>query len=218
MSESGGKQRGGGIPPTAGSDTDHPAGLRETPHAMQRDLADYRNYLMTIAHLHLEPHLYAKLDASDIVQQTLLEAHEQREQFCGSAPAEFAGWLRQMLIHNLLDVVRSFRRERRDIARERSLDAAFDRSTASLAAAIVADQSSPSFKVERDERGLRLADVLQQLPESQREALVLQYWHGWTVAQIADHLGRTRSAAAGLLKRGLLKLREELGAELEELD
>jgi len=186
------------------------------PHSKQRDLADYRNYLMTIAHLHLEPQLYAKLDASDVVQQTLLEAHDGRDRFRGATAPEYAGWLRKMLIHNLLDVVRSFRRERRDISREQPIDSSSDRSTASLAAAIVADQSSASVKVERDERGLRLAEVLQQLPEAQREALVLQYWHGWTVAQIADHLGRTRTAAAGLLKRGLIKLREELGTEQGE--
>ena len=167
---------------------------------------------MTIAHLQLEPQLREKLDASDIVQQTLLEAHQQRGRFRGDSPAEFAGWLKQILIHNLFDVIRSFRREKRDVARERSLDASFDRSTVRLAALIAADQSSPSIKVERDEQGLRLADALAKLPEAQREALMLQHWHGWSVVQIADHMGRDRTAVAGLLKRGLIKLRKELGA------
>lgn len=186
--------------------------MSESADNQPPDLGEYRNYLMTIAHLQLEPQLREKLDASDIVQQTLLEAHQQREGFRGESPAEFAGWLKQILVHNLLDVIRSFRREKRDVAREQSLGESFDRSTVRLAALIVADQSSPSIKVERDEQGLQLADALAKLPDAQREALVLQHWHSWSVAQIAEHMGRSRTAVAGLLKRGLMKLREELGA------
>jgi RNA polymerase sigma-70 factor (ECF subfamily) len=48
------------------------------------------------------------------------------------------------------------------------------------------------------------------LPEAQREALVLQHWHGWSLAQIAEHLGRSKAAAAGLIKRGLQQLRSHL--------
>ena len=177
--------------------------MSESAENLPHDLGKYRNYLMTIAHLQLEPRLREKLDASDIVQQTLLEAHQQREGFQGQSPAEFAGWLKQILVHNLLDVIRSFRREKRDVAREQSLDASFDRSTVRLAALIVADQSSPSIKVERDEQGLQLADALAKLPDAQREALELQHWHGWSVAQIAEYMGRSRTAAAGLLKRAL---------------
>jgi len=167
---------------------------------------------MTIAHLQFEPKLREKLDASDIVHQTLLEAHQQQERFRGQSRAEFAAWLKQILIHNLLDVLRSFRREKRDISREQSLDASCERSTIRLAALIVADQSTPSMKVERDEQGLQLADALAKLPDAQREALVLQHWHNWSVLQIAEHMGRSRTAVAGLLKRGLTKLREELDA------
>ena len=61
------------------------------------------------------------------------------------------------------------------------------------------------------EEALRLADALAQLPEAQHEALVLQYWHGLTVAQIGARLERTPVAVAGLLKRGLQRLRELLG-------
>ena len=55
-----------------------------------------------------------------------------------------------------------------------------------------------------------LADALAQLPDAQREALVLQHWHGWTLAQIGEHMERTPAAVAGLLKRGLKRLRDLL--------
>jgi RNA polymerase sigma-70 factor (ECF subfamily) len=57
---------------------------------------------------------------------------------------------------------------------------------------------------------MQLAVALAELPEAQREALVLQHWHGWSMDEIAAHLGRTRVAVAGLIKRGLAKLRERL--------
>jgi RNA polymerase sigma-70 factor (ECF subfamily) len=145
------------------------------------------------------------------VQQTLLEAHRQHEHFRGTTDADLAAWLRQILAHNLADAERALHRDKRDVDRERSLEAELAHSSADLAGFLAADQSSPSQQVDRQEEALRLADALAQLPEAQREALVLQYWHGLTVAQIGERLERTPVAVAGLLKRGLQRLRELLG-------
>ena len=82
-----------------------------------------------------------------------------------------------------------------------------------LEAWLVAHQSSPSEHAEREEQAVRLADALARLPEAQREALVLQHWHGWALAEIAEHLGRTPAAVAGLLHRGLHSLRRLLQEE-----
>ena len=60
------------------------------------------------------------------------------------------------------------------------------------------------------EQMARLVDALASLSESQREAVILHYWHDCTVAAIAEHMGRTPAAVAGLLKRGLQQLREQL--------
>jgi RNA polymerase sigma-70 factor (ECF subfamily) len=57
---------------------------------------------------------------------------------------------------------------------------------------------------------VRLAEALGRLPEAQREALVLQHWKGCSLAEIAEQMGRTRTAVAGLLKRGLSQLRVEM--------
>ncbi len=172
--------------------------------------AEFRDYLMTVAQLHLEPALRQKFDASDVVQQTLLEAHQQAENFRGNTRAEKAGWLKQMLLHNLIDMMRAFRREKRDVGREQAMQASIDQSTARLSACLIAQQQSPQSRAIQDEQGLRLAEALATLPQPQREALVLQHFHGWSVAQIAEHMGRSRTAVAGLLKRGLQKLRQQI--------
>ena len=170
----------------------------------------YRQYLLTLARVQLDPRMAGKLDASDVVQQTLLEAAGRRDQFRGGSAAQTAAWLRQILAHNLTDALRALRRAKRDIGRERRLAAALDRSSAQLGGWLAADQSSPSLPARREEQAVVLADAMSQLSEAQREALVLQHWHGWTLKQIAAHMDRTPAAVAGLLKRGLKRLRELL--------
>lgn len=174
------------------------------------NLDRFRAYLHLLARLQLDPRLRTKLDASDVVQQTLLQAHAARDQFRGSSPEELTAWLRQILARVLGHAVRDFARGKRDVAQERSLDAALDASSARLETFLAADQSSPSERAGRNEQLLRLADALANLPEAQREAVVLHYWQDWSLADIAKHLNRTTSAVAGLLKRGLGALREQL--------
>ncbi len=150
------------------------------------------------------------MDPSDIVQQSLLQAIAAREQFAGQTDAELAGWLRQILARNLAMAVRDFSRCKRDVSREQALEALMAKSSAKLGAWLAADQSTPSGKAVRNEDALRLAEALEQLPEAQREALVMQHWQGWTLAKIGEHMGRSKDAVAGLLKRGLKQLREFL--------
>jgi RNA polymerase sigma-70 factor (ECF subfamily) len=170
-------------------------------------LERYRNYLRVLARLHLDPRLQGKLDASDVVQQTLLQAYQARDQFRGRTEAELAAWLRQALAHHLANLVRDFGRDKRDVGRERSLEAALTASSARLEAWAAAEQSSPSQKAEQHEQAIRVAAALEALPEAQREALVLQHWHGWSLDDIGERLGRSPAAVAGLIKRGIKQLR-----------
>ena len=170
-------------------------------------LEQYRKYLLMLARVQLDPRLRDKLDPSDVVQQTMLEAHRQRDDFRGRTEAERAGWLRQILAHNLVDALRGFRRAKRDVARERSVQEALDQSSARLEAWLAAEQSSPSQQAQQHEQSVRLADALSALPDAQREALILQHWHGCSLAQIGRQMDRSPAAVAGLLKRGLKQLR-----------
>lgn len=172
------------------------------------ELERYRHYLGLVARVQVDPRLQHKIDVSGVVQQTLLEAYQAGAQPQG--PELRVAWLRRILANNLADELRKLRTTKRDVQRERSLEAAVEASSARIEAWLVADQSSPSAQMDKQEQALRLADALDSLPEAQREALVLQHWHGWTVSQIAAHLQRTPAAVAGLLKRGLQQLRQLL--------
>jgi RNA polymerase sigma-70 factor (ECF subfamily) len=170
----------------------------------------FRDYLLLLARAQLGDRLRGKLEPSDVVQQTLLDAHRQRARFRGTTSAEMAGWLRRMLACNLADAVRALHRDRRDATRERSLEAALDESSARVEAWLAAEQSSPSEQAQRGEDLLRLTEALTTLPEAQREALLLHYWEGLTLAETAARLQRSVASVAGLLQRGLKALRTAL--------
>jgi RNA polymerase sigma-70 factor (ECF subfamily) len=182
-------------------------------NAGEPDLERFRAYLRLLARVQLDPRLRARVEASDLVQQTLLQAYAARAQFRGQTDAEWTAWLRQILARNLLHAMRDLGRARRDVSRERSLEAALDHSSARLEAWLAAEQSSPSQQAMRNEEALRLAEALDRLPEAQREALILQHWHGCSLAEIGEHLGRTPAAVAGLIKRGLKQLRQGMHGE-----
>jgi RNA polymerase sigma-70 factor (ECF subfamily) len=173
-------------------------------------LEQFREYLRLLARLQLGPRLRGKLDPSDVVQQTLLEAYAKRQQFRGDGEAAWLAWLRQALAHNLADALRAFGQAKRDVGLERSLEDAIHDSSSRVQAWLAAEQSSPSQRAERHEEAARLAEALAALPEDNREALVLHYFQGMPLAEVADELGRTTAAVAGLLKRGLKQLRSRL--------
>ncbi|HEV3117419.1 MAG TPA: sigma factor, partial [Gemmataceae bacterium] len=100
--------------------------------ALDQRLERYRAYLRLLARLHLDARFQGKLDASDLVQQTLLEAYRSLQQFRGADGAELAGWLRQILAHQLAHAQRDLGRAKRDIRRERSLAAELDVSSQRL--------------------------------------------------------------------------------------
>jgi RNA polymerase sigma-70 factor (ECF subfamily) len=145
-----------------------------------------------------------------VVQETLARAHEKAEQFRGTTEAERAAWLRQILANQLAAAVRRHLAGKRDAGRERSLHAALEDSSARLEALLAADQTSPSERAVRHEELRRLAAALAALPEDQRRAVELHHLHGLPVEEVARELGRTESAAGGLLRRGLKRLRELL--------
>jgi RNA polymerase sigma-70 factor (ECF subfamily) len=167
----------------------------------------YRATLAVWIRLYVDPHLRERVDLSGIVQQTLLEAHQANVLAQVPADDHRLAWLRRTLANNVTDELRKLRADKRDLDREQSLE----RSSVRLADWLVAEQSSPSGAAQQAEENWRLAHALTTLPDAQREALILQHWHGWSLAQIGTHLERTPVAVAGLLKRGLAHLRQQLG-------
>jgi RNA polymerase sigma-70 factor, ECF subfamily len=183
------------------------------PEIDRIDLNAYRGYLTALAQIELGRRLRGKLDPSDVVQQSLLEAHADLASLQGRTEPELIAWLRTILARNLLNAARDFTAQKRDIRRERSLAQRLDDSSTRLVQFLAADQSSPSQRVIRGEEASRLAAALAALPDDQRTAVLLKHFHGWKLAEIAARLDRSTLAVAGLLKRGLKKLRELMDAD-----
>jgi RNA polymerase sigma-70 factor (ECF subfamily) len=176
----------------------------------ERPVEAYRDYLRLLARIQVSSRLQSKMDASDIVQQTILQAHDARSEFRGTTEAEKLAWLRAILANVLAAAARRYRTKAREVGRERSLEAELELSSSRLERLLTADQSSPSQRAVRCEELLRLANALAALPEDQRCVVELHYLKGLQVAEVAARIGRTRPAVVGLLFRGLKKLRQRL--------
>jgi RNA polymerase sigma-70 factor (ECF subfamily) len=171
----------------------------------------YRDLLCILARqIQMDPRLRRRFDASDLVQETLLKATENLEQFRGGSEAELVKWLQGILQNALADAMRRARAQKRDVGQEEALAAVMNDSSARLQNWLVAPGSSPSQRAEREEQLLRVAAALAKLPEDQRDVVLLRDSLGTPVRTIAEQLGRSEKAIAGLLLRGRCKLRDLL--------
>lgn len=171
-------------------------------------LEEIRAFLRLRARLDLDPRLAGKFDLSGVVQQTLLEAHQGLGQFRGDGEDALLAWLQQILSRNVLDEVRRLRRVKHDVALECSLEDLSSGSRSRLAL----DQTSPSGCAVRNEELLRLAGALEKLPADQQTAIVLHHLQGVPLAEVARQMDRSKPAIAGLLHRGMLRLKDLLTA------
>ena len=121
-----------------------------------RPIEEYRDYLLLLVRLQLGHRLRAKVDASDVVQQAILHAHERRAQFRGATEGEWLAWLRAILANALAAMARRFDAQARDPGRERSLEAELERSSSRLEGLLAADQTSPE-RAGRPRRGAAAA-------------------------------------------------------------
>jgi RNA polymerase sigma-70 factor (ECF subfamily) len=180
--------------------------------ATAASLEQYRDYLRLLAAQQLALRYQGKADPSGVVQETLWEAHRQLDRGVHAPAGDRLAWLRRILAHNLIDEVRRLNADKRDVGREVSLQRAVEMSSQRLEQWL-AVEAPADRRLQREELLLELVAALARLPDAQREAVTLHYWSGWTLAQIAEHLDRSPSAAAGLLKRGLRQLREAMASQ-----
>jgi RNA polymerase sigma-70 factor (ECF subfamily) len=175
-------------------------------------LERYRKYLEVLGELQLDRQLRSKIDLSGVVQQTLLEAHQALSQL-KEKQCDIAVWLRRILANNLADEIRKASAGKRDLGRQRSLEQALEASSCKLGIWLASGEPSPSAVAHEHERAVRVAEALASLPEAQREALELQHWQSCSLAEISERMGRSRTAVAGLIKRGLAQLRRTMKDE-----
>lgn len=180
---------------------------RGDERALGELLALYRNYLKLLARLQISRRLQQKMDASDIVQELLLQAHKAFGDFRGRSEAELLAWLRRILASTLATAARHFRgTQRRNVALERALAEAVDDASRSLDANLM-QRHTPSHSAIRREQGVLLADALARLPEDYREAIVLRYLEDLSFPEIAERMGRSAESVRKLWTRGLAQLR-----------
>ena len=183
--------------------------LRGDREALGRLLEAERAALHRLAERQLAGRIAVRVDASDIIQQTFLEAFRNFPQFAGQDVRELVAWLQSILDHKVAGAIRDHALlQKRDVRREQSMDAQGGRSP--LGQELAAGLSSPSQKAIRGEEAERLSQALTTLPDDQREAVRLRHLEGWALVDIARHLGRSPAATAGLIKRGLQALRRQM--------
>lgn len=173
------------------------------------DLTRYRSALLLLARAQVARHQCGEIEPSDLVQQTLLEAHRDRRQCTGLTDDEHFAWLRKVLRHTLLDALDRARAGKRAVSRK-ALEADLTQSFVGLDELLVASDTSPTERAVRNEQLARLSDALEQLPRQQQEAVLLKHFAGLTLKEISDRLGCTPAATAGLLFRGRQRLQELL--------
>jgi RNA polymerase sigma-70 factor (ECF subfamily) len=189
-------------------------GRRES---LGRLLELYCNYLALLARTQIDLHLQGRVDASDLEQETFLDACRDFGRFRGGSETEWVAWLRKVLIYNLARVVQQQvaaqkRGARREVSPERHL-AALEGSSGRVEAALAGRHSSPSGQAQRREHAALVADHLANLPADYREVIVLRNLEGLPFAEVARRMGRSAGAVRVLWVRAVDQLRHLLEAE-----
>jgi RNA polymerase sigma-70 factor, ECF subfamily len=175
--------------------------------ARDRLFAVCRNYVSVAARSEVSSWLKSKVDSSDLVQQTLLDAHRGLAQFRGETEAEWLAWLRQILSHNAADYVRQYHGvEKRRVGREVALEQGDDSERGNFE---LSDQGeTPSRIVMRKELQLQVADALMRLPEDYQEVIILRNMQRLPFDEVAEQMERSRPATQMLWMRAIHKLQE----------
>jgi RNA polymerase sigma-70 factor (ECF subfamily) len=182
-----------------------------SPEALGEALEACRTYLLLIANRELDPQVQAKGGASDLVQETFLEAQRDLSAFRGKSEAEWRAWLREMLLHNLANFSRRYRdTDKREVAREVAVVTSDGSMSGWCGEYLPADTPSPSMEAMAHERADALAAALERLPVDYRLVIGLRYQEGRTFAEIAQAMQRSENAVRKLWFRAIERLQEEL--------
>jgi RNA polymerase sigma-70 factor (ECF subfamily) len=185
--------------------------------AMARDrlLHRHRKKLRQLVAVRLDRRLAARIDPSDIVQETLVAADQRLDEYLEERPLPFYPWLRQLACERLIDAHRRHvRAGRRSVKREEPLGLP-DESMAQLADRILSKESGPSTGIRRAERQAQLRAALDRLSERDREVLVLRHLEQLSTRETASVLGIAEGAVKVRLLRALQRLRDLLDEEAQ---
>lgn len=174
--------------------------------AFGRLLEGCRKYLLLVANASLDSDLRPKGGASDLVQDTFIEAQRDFVRFEGTSEKELLAWLKGILVHRIANHTRRYGTEKRDVDREVPLgiDPSFRQLVLRERRIGPADAA-----IDRDEQA-RLAAAIARLPEHLREVIEMRTWQGQSFSQIAARLEITSEAARKQWGRAVLRLQQDL--------
>ncbi|MEX2318084.1 MAG: sigma-70 family RNA polymerase sigma factor [Pirellulales bacterium] len=184
--------------------------------AREELLALYRPYLRLVAGRRLPKMIRKRVDASDLVQHTLLDAVRGLPDFRGQTEPEFTAWIMKLLERNLLQGIRNHTLGKRDIRLEQDWSASGG-SALMMWHSLSGDGSSPMSNILHGEAALHLALALDKLPEDQRTAVEMRYIDQLPLQAIADEMGRSVGSVAGLIRRGVEAMQGFLPSEFGEI-
>jgi len=180
-------------------------------------LRNYFRYLNSLSRSRIDDRIRIRVSASDVVQDTLLEAHRDFSSFVGTSLEEFTGWLRKILFNNLATAIEAHvLAGKRDVRKQRRLEADLgdaSQFTGGLDFGLQADVSSPSSPLNRDESLQELQRAISCLPDSYRTVIELRNFQGLSFAEIAKRMNRNSGAVRMLWVRAVEKLKQELSNE-----
>jgi RNA polymerase sigma-70 factor (ECF subfamily) len=179
--------------------------------ALGQVLESCRGYLLLIAQQELDAALQAKGGASDLVQQTFLEAQRDFSGFHGTTHAALLAWMRRLLLNNLANFRRDFQRDKRQVGREIAL--ATGDSSVRSAGDLDAQAPTPSVELMNAEQTAALERAVASLPEDYRRVIQLRYRDERSFEAIADLMERSENAVRKLWSRAIERLQQQLDAE-----
>ena len=186
---------------------------RGDAEAVERLLTVHREPLRRLIGLRLDPALAARLDASDIVQDVLLEAHRRLQDYLKNPAMPFRLWLRHIAKDHIIDAHRRHRQaQRRSLDREQPIVPAVlaDHSSYELAGQFVDPELTPASEAMRREMQRRLDAAITELDEDDREIILLRHREQLSNQDVARELDLSEAAASMRYLRAVRRLRDLL--------
>jgi len=189
--------------------------MTKTPNE-ETDWEAIRKYLHLLARMLLGRRLQGKVDVSDVVQHTIMQAIQHETQFKGQADRERFAWLRTILTNHVTECVRHYAFKCRDANLERSIEQEIGQQSQRFENWLLATQTTPSQKMYFQEQLVWLASALADLPDDQRCAVEHYYLQQSSFEETAETMSRTKPAVAGLIYRAVTSLREKMSHDWRE--
>ena len=189
------------------------------PGAVDKLLGEFRDPLRKVIGLRLDPAVARRVDASDVVQDVLIEANQRLTEYLKKPDMPFHLWLRHLAQDRIIDTHRRHRlAQRRSVDREQAIarPAWNDESSVSLVVQLIDTERTPTSEAIRMELQRRLTIAIDQLSDDDREIILMRHHEALSNQEVAHALQLTEAAASMRYLRALRRLRTVLVPDGQE--